>query len=66
MVDITGKDLEKREQIRQDLKRSEEMRTEIRAKLARGKDEGLLAAWQDIERLDLAIGRQIRQLTRVP
>ena len=64
MVDITGNDLEKREQLRQDVKRSEELRSELRAKLARGKDGGLLEAWQDIERLDLNIGRQIRALTQ--
>lgn len=64
MVDITGKHLEAREQLRQDLKRSEDLRSEMRAKLARGNDANLLEAWQDIERLDLNIGRRIRTLTQ--
>jgi hypothetical protein len=62
MIDISAQALEERERLRQDIKRSEEMRATLRAKLARGKDEDLVAAWRDIEALDLDIARRIRTL----
>ena len=58
MTDISAKALEERERLRQDIKRSEEMRATLRAKLARGKDQDLIVAWQDIEALDLDIATQ--------
>jgi hypothetical protein len=61
MVDI-AQTLAEREQLRQDIKRSEELRAGIRAKLARGKDHDVLTGWDDIERLDAEIARSVRQL----
>ena len=54
--------LAEREQLRQDIKRSEELRADIRAKLARGKDQDVVTGWDDIERLDAEIARRVRQL----
>ena len=62
MTDISARALEQREQLRQDIRRSEELRATLRAKLARGKDEDLIAAWHDIEALDLDIAQRIRTL----
>jgi hypothetical protein len=62
MADTSGNDLADREQLREDIKRSESLRADIREKLARGKDRDLLADWQNIERLDLDIGRRLRRL----
>lgn len=61
MVNIAH-NLAEREQLRQDIKRSEELRADIRAKLARGKDQDVVTGWDDIERLDAEIARRVRQL----
>ena len=55
--------VEEREQLRQDLKKSEALRADIRAMLARGKDQDLLTIWETVEALDVTIARQIRKLT---
>lgn len=61
MVNI-AQSLAEREQLRQDIKRSDELRAGIRAKLARGKDQDVVTGWDDIERLDAEIARRVRQL----
>jgi hypothetical protein len=50
------------EKLCQDIRRSEEMHADIRAKLARGKYQDLAAAWDAVEQLVLDTGKRIRLL----
>ena len=50
------------EKLRQDIKKGEEMQAAIRAKLARGKYQDLVAAWDAVEQLVLDVGRRIQRL----
>ena len=54
-------DATEREQLRQDIERSEEMRARLREQLAANKDVDLVAAWSEIEMLDQDIARRIRK-----
>jgi hypothetical protein len=56
-------EIQEREQLRQDIKRSGDLRAEIRARIARGKFQDIATAWDVVETLDTDIGRRIRLLT---
>ena len=53
---------EERGQLRRDIERSEWKRSEIRQTLAAGRDIDVVAAWEDLERLDADIAKRIRML----
>jgi hypothetical protein len=53
---------EQRGQLRRDIERSEQMRADIRKKLAEGQHIDLVAAWEDLEQLDMDIATRIRML----
>jgi hypothetical protein len=57
---------EQRGQLRRDIERSEQMRADIREKLAEGQDIDLVAAWEDLEQLDMDIAKRIRMLRPEP
>jgi hypothetical protein len=61
-MDFSLPEIREIEKLRQDIKKSEEMQADIRAKLARGKYQDLVAAWDAVEQLVLDTGRRIRLL----